>query len=148
VSRTIAEIVENLIHKDPAQRRSAFESLKNEIHLRSVAAERSPVFGMTAPLEKAEQFLQADADRLRALVVEAPAGLARPDTSKNFGIAWRFRLESCVLGLPGYSRSPDSRIALWVLSLFERHCSSPEDPSVRRSGLVDTVGGAEYSSGA
>lgn len=133
VSRTIADIVENLIHKDPARRMPAFEALKNELRVQSTAALRSPVIGMTEPIEKGEHFLQESVDRLRVLVVEAPVGFGKTRYIEELRHRMALRAPNLVFSAcPPMSRSPHITVAQWLLSVFERHCSGFEDPSVRR----------------
>jgi DNA-binding NtrC family response regulator/tetratricopeptide (TPR) repeat protein len=133
VSRSIADIVESLIHKDPSLRRAAFEALKNELNLHSVAAMRSPALGRTVPLERGEQFLCEKVDRLRVLVVEAPAGFGKTRYVEELRYRTALRVPNLAFSVcPTVGPSPEATVARWLLSVFERHCSSYEDSSVRR----------------
>jgi tetratricopeptide (TPR) repeat protein len=149
VSRTIADIVENLVHKDPSLRQPAFEALKNELKVNSVAAVQSPAFGITAPLEKGEQFLHENVDRLRILIVEAPAGFGKTRYIEDLRYRMALRVPTLAFSVcPTVVRSPEATVARWLLSVFERYCSSFEDPSVRRlQAFVDdnVKAGPEYS---
>jgi DNA-binding NtrC family response regulator/tetratricopeptide (TPR) repeat protein len=146
VSRTIADIVEGLIHKDPAQRPLAFEALKGELHLRSVAAFQAPVFGMSPALSAAEAFLTGANDRLRVITVEGPAGFGK--TRFIDELQHRVSLVAPNLGFsvcPNHGHPPDVTMAQWFLSVFDRYCSSFEDPSVKR--LRARIDDAESSAG-
>ena len=133
VSRTLADIVENLIHKDPTQRRPAFEALRNELRLQSVAADRSPAFGLTRQLKKAETFLTANVDRLRVLVVEAAVGFGKTRYIEELRHRIALRVPHVAVSVcPTTGRSPEVTVAQWLLSAFERHSSAFDNPSVRR----------------
>lgn len=134
VSRIIADIVENLISKDPSVRRPAFESLKNEFQITPVAATRAPAVGIGEKLKEAGAFIQKDSNRLRALVVEAPLGFGKTRFVEE--LRHRIALEnpgivSAVCPAPK-GRSPYMEIAQWLLSLHDRHAPSFEEPSVQR----------------
>jgi DNA-binding NtrC family response regulator/serine/threonine protein kinase/tetratricopeptide (TPR) repeat protein len=133
VSRTIADIVEALIQKDPALRKPAFESLKSELRFQPVAATRAPAFGIAEPLAKAEQFLQPNPERLRVLVVEAPVGFGKTRFLEELRHRMAFTQPKLVFSTcPPISRSPYITVAQWILSLHDRHCSSFDDLSVKR----------------
>jgi len=140
VSRTIADIVENLIHKDPARRPPAFVALKNEFRVSSAAAVRAPAIGMSEPIEKGEQFLEKDVDRLRVLVVEAPVGFGKTRYIEELRHRMALRAPNRAFSVcPTLGRWPDVAVAQWLLSVFERRCADFEDPSVRRlQALVDS----------
>jgi DNA-binding NtrC family response regulator/serine/threonine protein kinase/tetratricopeptide (TPR) repeat protein len=133
VSRTIADIVEALIHKDPASRKPAFESLKNELGFGPVAATRAPAFGITEPLAKAEQFLQPNPERLRVLLLEAPVGYGKTRFLEELRHRMAFTQPKLVFSTcPPIGRSPYITVAQWILSLHDRHCPSFDDPFVKR----------------
>jgi DNA-binding NtrC family response regulator/serine/threonine protein kinase/tetratricopeptide (TPR) repeat protein len=141
VSRTVADIVEALIHKDPAMRKPAFESLKNELRFQPTAATRAPAFGISEPLAKAERFLQPNPERLRVLLLEAPVGFGKTRFLEELRHRMAFTQPKLVFStcLP-IGRSPYITVAQWILSLHDRHCPSFDDPSVKRlQAFVDAA---------
>ncbi len=144
VSRTIADVVENLIHKDPARRQPAFEALKSEFRVDAGAAVRAPAIGMNEPLEKAEHFLQKEVNRLRVMVIEAPGGFGKTRYIEELRHRMALRAPNLVFSVcPTGGRSPHATLAQWFLSLFDRYCSSFADPCVRR--LQSFVDGSRES---
>ena len=76
VSREIADIVTNLLHRDPERRRGAFEALKAEFHLHETSASQSPVIGLAQQLGGTLSVVRGDSS-LRAILVEAPSGFGK-----------------------------------------------------------------------
>ena len=73
VSRRIAEIVTNLLDKDPARRGPAFEALKNELEVESVPALRAPAISVGL---KVDQVIRPPRTGrgLVVTLVQGPAG--------------------------------------------------------------------------
>jgi serine/threonine protein kinase len=73
VSRRIAEIVTNLLDKDPTRRGPAFESLKNELEVESVPSLRAPAIGLRSKVERVMNHITTKRG-LAVVVVEGPVG--------------------------------------------------------------------------
>jgi len=73
VSRRIAEIVTNLLDKDPTRRGPAFETLKNELEVEPLPASRAPAIGLDSKVGTVIRHLTSTRG-LAVAVVEGPAG--------------------------------------------------------------------------
>ena len=73
VSRRIAEIVTNLLDKDPARRGPAFEALKNELEIESVPALRAPAISLGLKVDQVIR-LPRTGRGLVVTLVQGPAG--------------------------------------------------------------------------
>jgi DNA-binding NtrC family response regulator/tetratricopeptide (TPR) repeat protein len=140
VSRIIADIVEDLISKDPGVRRSAFESLKNEFQITPVAATRAPAIGMDENLKKADEFIQKDSNRLRVLVVEGPLGFGKTRFVEELRHRIALQNSKMVFSVcPPLGQSAHLTFAKWILALHDRYSAAVEEPLTRQFRALATT---------
>jgi serine/threonine protein kinase len=76
VSKTIGDVVADLLHKDPGLRKAAFDALKDELGIVRMAASRAPALGLHDSVAQTLRRLM-DKPGLSMEVVEGPAGAGK-----------------------------------------------------------------------
>src|SRR5688572_9168656 len=128
-SRKIAEIVTDLLGKDPGARRTAFESLKNELEVDAMPASRGPAIGVVGDVEAALKHLNSK--RFGAVLVHAMAGGGKSRFIEELTCRLRFGKQAIAVCATSASE-PSLSLARRLVSLADEHSVKAGSTSLSR----------------